>query len=182
VNATHASILRLSCLSLVTTWIGVWLAKRLHENAQGIATGIGFSVGIMLLISLIELVPEATAAAGLFPALGTFVLGAGLVWSANVIVPHHHPIEEMDLFNSRALRTASASAATTLFGMLVSFPMISRISGPSLDALLALSAGVLMYVCASHLLPRAEKENKMFCMVAMAGSVLVAIIIVISMV
>ncbi len=73
-----------------------------------------------------------------------------------------------------------AAAATTPLGMLVSWPLISRIGPQTLGALLALSAGALIYVGATHLLPRAEQERKQFSLVALAGGVLVAVIIVLS--
>jgi zinc transporter ZupT len=73
-----------------------------------------------------------------------------------------------------------AAAATTPMGMLVSYPLISTIDRQTLGALLALSAGALIYVGATHLLPRAEQEHKKFSLVALAGGVLVAVIIVAS--
>ena len=73
-----------------------------------------------------------------------------------------------------------AAAATTPLGMLLSWPMISRIDAQTLGGLLALSAGALIYVGATHLLPRAEQERKRFSLVALAGGVLVAVIIVMS--
>jgi zinc and cadmium transporter len=73
-----------------------------------------------------------------------------------------------------------AAAATTPLGMLVSYPLISTIDQQTLGALLSLSAGALVYVGATHLLPRAEQEQKRFSLVALAGGVLVAVIIVIS--
>ncbi|MGM0913831.1 MAG: ZIP family metal transporter [Pseudomonadota bacterium] len=73
-----------------------------------------------------------------------------------------------------------AAALTTPLGMLASFPLISVIDPPLLGSLLALSAGALIYVGATHLLPRAEQEAKPFSLVALAGGVLVAVIIVLS--
>ena len=73
-----------------------------------------------------------------------------------------------------------AAAATTPFGMLVSYPLVSAIDRQTLGALLALSAGALVYVGATHLLPRAEQEKKKFSLIALAGGVLVAVIIVAS--
>ncbi len=73
-----------------------------------------------------------------------------------------------------------AAAATTPLGMLVSWPLISAIDRETLGALLALSAGALVYVGATHLLPRAEQEQKRFSLVALAGGVMVAVIIVAS--
>ncbi|MCP5276748.1 MAG: ZIP family metal transporter [Thiobacillus sp.] len=73
-----------------------------------------------------------------------------------------------------------AAAVTTPLGMLVSYPLVSAIDRQTLGALLALSAGALVYVGATHLLPRAEQERKRFSLVALAGGVLVAVIIVAS--
>jgi zinc and cadmium transporter len=73
-----------------------------------------------------------------------------------------------------------AAAATTPLGMLVSWPLISAIEKSTLGALLALSAGALVYVGATHLLPRAEQEKRKFSLVALAGGVLVAVVIVAS--
>lgn len=73
-----------------------------------------------------------------------------------------------------------SAAATTPIGMLLSWPLINTIDQQVLGALLSLSAGALVYVGATHLLPRAEQEHKRFSLVALAGGVLVAVIIVTS--
>ena len=73
-----------------------------------------------------------------------------------------------------------AAAATTPLGMLVSYPSIRQMHPTALGSLLSPSAGALVYVGATHLLPRAEQENKKFSLVALAGGVLVAVIIVMS--
>jgi zinc transporter ZupT len=71
-----------------------------------------------------------------------------------------------------------AAALTTPLGMLVSYPFISQIDKPLLGALLSLSAGALVYVGATHLLPQAEKEPKKYSLVALGGGILVALVIV----
>lgn len=73
-----------------------------------------------------------------------------------------------------------AAAVTTPLGMLVSYPVIREIDQHTLGGLLSLSAGALVYVGATHLLPRAEQEHKKFSLVALAGGVLIAIIIAMS--
>jgi zinc and cadmium transporter len=73
-----------------------------------------------------------------------------------------------------------AAAATTPLGMLVSYPFISAIDQEMLGALLSLSAGALVYVGATHLLPRADQEHRKYSLVALAGGVLVAVIMVVS--
>ena len=73
-----------------------------------------------------------------------------------------------------------AAAATTPLGMLVSWPLVSRIDSLTLGALLAMSAGALVYVGATHLLPRADQEHKRYSLIALAGGVAVAAVIVMS--
>lgn len=77
-----------------------------------------------------------------------------------------------------ALLAFAAAAATTPLGMLVSWPMVSAIDPPTLGVLLATSAGALVYVGATHLLPQAEQARRRYSLVALAGGVLVAIVIV----
>jgi len=73
-----------------------------------------------------------------------------------------------------------ATAATTPLGTAVSYPLISELDRATLGALLAFSAGALIYVGATHLLPHAEREPARFSLLALAGGVLVAIGIVVS--
>jgi zinc transporter ZupT len=73
-----------------------------------------------------------------------------------------------------------AAAFTTPLGMLVSYPIMGVLDQSTLGALLSLSAGTLVYVGATHLLPRAEQEQKKYSFVALGGGVLVAVIIVLS--
>lgn len=81
----------------------------------------------------------------------------------------------------RAARLAFLAAATTTpLGTLVSYPFVRGIDEQLLGMLLALSAGALVYVGATHLLPRAEREHRRFSLVALAGGVAVALIVVAS--
>ena len=73
-----------------------------------------------------------------------------------------------------------AAALTTPVGTLISFPMISQIDKPVLGALLSVSAGALVYVGATHLLPHAERESAKYSLVALLGGILVALGIVLS--
>jgi len=73
-----------------------------------------------------------------------------------------------------------AAALTTPLGMLLSYPLISRIDHPLLGALLAFSAGALVYVGATHLLPQAETEHKKYSLLALAAGILVAVVIIFS--
>jgi zinc transporter ZupT len=73
-----------------------------------------------------------------------------------------------------------AAALTTPIGTAVSFPFVSRIDQELLGALLALSAGALIYVGATHLLPQAEREPRKFSLAALAAGVACAVGIILS--
>ncbi len=79
-----------------------------------------------------------------------------------------------------ALYAFLAAAVSTPLGTLVSYPFISNIKQSTLGTLLAISAGALVYVGASHLLPAVERENKKYSIFALAAGVLVAVIIILS--
>jgi len=72
------------------------------------------------------------------------------------------------------------AALTTPLGTLASYPFVTQIGPPQLGLLLALSAGALIYVGATHLLPRAEREPRRFSLVALAAGILVALGIILS--
>lgn len=73
-----------------------------------------------------------------------------------------------------------AAALTTPLGMLISYPMVNNIDKSMLGALLSVSAGALIYVGATHLLPQAEQERKRYSIIALGGGIVVAVIIVLS--
>jgi zinc and cadmium transporter len=79
-----------------------------------------------------------------------------------------------------ALYAFFTAAISTPFGTLVSFPFISKIDNATLGILLAISAGALVYVGASHLLPAVEKENKKYTLVSLGAGILIAVLIVVS--
>lgn len=140
-STTHAAVLLLSLLSLFTTWLGVMLAVRLRENARAIAAGIGFSTGIMLLISLLELVPESIAIMGVPPTLMSFALGAGLVWTAHLVVPHTHLVEEKGMADRMLVKTAYLVAlGLILHDVPEGFAMANAyIASPELGVLVAVA-------------------------------------------
>ncbi len=68
-----------------------------------------------------------------------------------------------------------AAAATTPIGAVISFPFISSLQPSHLGVLLGMTAGILTYVGASHLLPEAEREMKPYGILAFALGILVAV-------
>lgn len=93
-NAAITAVLGLSLLSILSTVIGFGLASRLGDRAEGIAVGIGFSVGTMLLLALVELLPEAARAGSWWSALAAGALGAVVVAALHLVVPHTHLVQE----------------------------------------------------------------------------------------
>jgi len=69
----------------------------------------------------------------------------------------------------------AAAAATTPLGTLVSHPLIADIEPVSLGAMLAVTAGMLVYVGATHLLCHAQQEPRRYSAVAMGAGIVVAI-------
>ncbi len=73
-----------------------------------------------------------------------------------------------------------AAAFSTPLGTLISYPFIHRIDREILGLMLAFSAGALLYVGATHLLPAVENEDKRYTLLSLFAGILVAVIIVIS--
>lgn len=81
---------------------------------------------------------------------------------------------------SAFLMAFAAAALTTPLGTAVSQPFIGQIDRSLLGALLALSAGALIYVGATHLLPVTEREPRRYSLVALVGGMLAAVGIIFS--
>jgi len=73
-----------------------------------------------------------------------------------------------------------AAAFSTPLGTLISFPFINTINRGVLGLMLAFSAGALLYVGATHLLPEIEKENKKNTLFSLCFGILIAFIIVLT--
>lgn len=132
---TYIAILLLAFLSVITTLLGVVLAIYVGRNERAIAVGIGFSAGIMLLVSFFELVPEAVDEAGIGITSTAFILGMLIVAMLHWVIPHTHLVEEKGMFRRTLLRTAYLVA----FGLILhdvpeGFAMAnSYIASPSLQ-------------------------------------------------
>jgi zinc and cadmium transporter len=71
-----------------------------------------------------------------------------------------------------------AAALTTPLGVIVASPFLQHISDTTLGILLSLSAGCLVYVGATHLLPHVEREEQKYSVIALVTGVIVAVLIV----
>jgi ZIP family zinc transporter len=143
-SATYAAVLLLSLLSCATAVLGVALALSLRENARALAAGIGFSAGLMILISVRELIPESIAAIGVTATLGSTSAGAALVWSAHFVIPHTHLFKEKGMADKALIRSAYLVA----FGLILhdvpeGFAMANAyVASPALGVLVALAIGL----------------------------------------
>jgi ZIP family zinc transporter len=141
---TYIAVLLLAFLSGLTTLIGVSLALYFRKSIKGIVIGIGFSSGIMLLISFFELIPESVGTAGIPKTLIAVLLGICLVGILNFIIPHTHFVEEKGHIDIHLLKTAYLVA----FGLILhDFPegfalANSYIHSPSLGVLVALAIAI----------------------------------------
>jgi ZIP family zinc transporter len=141
VSNTSTAVILLSLLSVLTTALGVVLALKLRENTRAIAAGMGFSVGIMVLISSVELIPEANAAMGAVSTLTSAALGAALLWVMHLVIPHTHLFPETGLTN----RVLFRSAYLVAFGLVLhdvpeGFAMANAyVAAPALGVLVALA-------------------------------------------
>ena len=142
--STHIAVLLLASLSVFTTLLGVTLAIYVGKNERAIAIGIGFSAGIMLLISFFELIPEAVNETNITITAITCLLGMLVVAVLHWTIPHTHLVEEKGAFNRTLLKTAYLVA----FGLILhdvpeGFAMAnSYIASPSMGILVALAIAI----------------------------------------
>jgi zinc and cadmium transporter len=170
---------------LLAGFLGIYLSNRLlsvyachgHDDCTDLAKGITPALGIgfhSLVDGVIYAVTfKVSVFTGALAAIG--------------MVLHEFPegvITYMLLQRSgldrkkAAIYAFLAAGASTPLGTLVSYPFLNRLGRPALGALLAASAGALVYVGASHLLPAIEEEGGKYTLVSLAAGVLTAVTIV----
>jgi zinc transporter ZupT len=166
---TFVAVMLASSLACVVTTIGIYVISSgiipmlgigFHSFIDGVIYSVTFNVSIFtgVLVAIGMVLHE-------FPeGIVTFLL-----------------LERGGFDRKRSARTAFlAAAVSTPVGALVSYPFIQKIGSAGLGILLAISAGALVYVGASHLLPEVEKENKRYSVISLAVGVAVAVFIVMS--
>jgi zinc and cadmium transporter len=88
-------------------------------------------------------------------------------------------LKETGLSEKKSLLYAFLAAAlSTPLGTIVAYPFISSLEELQLAMLLGISAGALIYVVASRLLPEGEKGLKKHSLFALAIGMLIAIVII----
>jgi ZIP family zinc transporter len=140
-NRAYTAVILLSLLSSVTTCLGVALALLLRENTRAIVTGLGFSVGIMILIPVMDLIPESIAVTGAVRALTMAVLSAAVVWTAHLAIARFYLTEEKGMTDKASIK----SAFLVVFGLVLhdvpeGFAMANAyIASPNLGILVAIA-------------------------------------------
>lgn len=142
-SGPYLSVLLLAFLSGATTLIGVALAIVLGDKPKLMVMGIGFSTGIMALISLCELVPEGVNKMGPAATSLSVGLGAALIFTLHVFIPHLH------LGREQTAPTVELGATYLIVGGLIlhdvpeGFAMANAfLSSPSLGLLVAVGIAI----------------------------------------
>lgn len=139
----YGVVLVLATLSGLTTLIGVGPALTIGRNERGAAAGIGFSTGIMLIISFFELVPEAVTEIGPMNTGAATIGGLLLVATADPLLTHFHIVKEVGVFGQEL-----ESAYLIAFGLILhdfpeGFAMAnSYVQSPALGILIAVAIGL----------------------------------------
>ncbi|WP_363351791.1 hypothetical protein [Methylocystis echinoides] len=137
----YGAVLALSSLSVMTTVLGVALASLIHANDRAIAIGVGFSTGIMLLISGVDLISEAYLKLGKSQVAWATLSGGAVLWLANSILRHIHLGPEHGEADARLASSASLVATgLILHDVGEGFAMANAyIASPGLGVLVAVS-------------------------------------------
>jgi len=73
-----------------------------------------------------------------------------------------------------------AAALSTPVGAAIAYPFLRNVEQPVLGNWLALSAGALVYVGATHLLPEVEEQRRLDTILTLAAGVLVGVVVILS--
>ena len=139
--STWLAVTALALLSIVSTALGVGLAYWVGPRSGVRAAGVGLSVGVMVAISLLELLPEASREAGVVVAAIGALTGAGLLAVLHAVIPHVHLVAEDSGLRARELRRAYLVA----FGLILhdfpeGFAMANAyLSAPRLGVVVAIA-------------------------------------------
>lgn len=138
--STWLAVTALASLSILSTALGVGLAYWVGPRRGVRAAGIGFSVGVMVAVSLLELLPEASREAGVVVTAVGALAGTGLLAVLHGVIPHVHLVAEDSGLRARELRRVYLVA----FGLILhdfpeGFAMANAyLSAPRLGVLVAI--------------------------------------------
>ncbi|MFA5051527.1 MAG: ZIP family metal transporter [Patescibacteria group bacterium] len=97
-------VLVLSALSGAATILGVIIGIRVNHKS-GIVFGASFAAGIMILISLCELMPASFREGMHWVTVAGVAAGAAVLWVASAVLPHFHTAQEIESAGPKRLMT-----------------------------------------------------------------------------
>lgn len=136
-------ILFLSALAGLSTLIGVGLALLIGRNDRAVSLGMGFSAGLMVCMSLLDLIPEALSLGTPSIVWSSALAGAGLIALLHYVIPHIHLQAEVDV-GPYATKTPIHTSLLVAVGLVLhdfpeGFAMASAyLSSPHLGVLVAI--------------------------------------------
>ncbi len=95
-------ILLLALASGGATFLGVAIGNRVNSKAN-IAFGNSFAAGIMILISVFELMPAAAEELNIIKTILALLLGIIIIFVLNYFVKHIHSVKEITDYDNRSL-------------------------------------------------------------------------------
>jgi len=94
-NASLLTALGLSLLAGLATIVGSLIAFAVRRpTSRFLSLALGFSAGVMLSVSFVELFAKAAGNLGLAWAALAFLIGFGAMFAVDVWLPHFHPVEQ----------------------------------------------------------------------------------------
>jgi len=101
INIMTKEIILISSLSVISTLFGIGIAYLIVNYVKNPsikkpleATAIGYSAGIMVVLSLVELLWHPMQIANKFNVITWFIFGIIIIWLLDLILPHIHHFHE----------------------------------------------------------------------------------------
>ena len=107
-------VISLSFLAGFATLIGALIAPHFKKNIKGTVAGLSFAAGIMILISLFELIPKSLVSLGTQKTSIALFLSVLSMVFINYLIPHTHLIKE-----KRHEKSSIKAAYLTAFGIIL---------------------------------------------------------------
>ncbi|EEN5924390.1 zinc transporter ZupT [Salmonella enterica] len=159
----------LTLLAGAATFIGAFLGVLGQKPSNRVlAFSLGFAAGIMLLISLMEMLPAALDTEGMSPVLGygMFIIGLLGYFGLDRLLPHAHP---QDLVQKRqqplpgsikrtAIFWAGISGMAEILGGVLAWLILGSLVSPIvMAAIMAAVAGIMVALSVDELMPLAKE-------------------------
>ncbi len=91
----NINILILASLAGLATLVGFFLGSLFKKTKKNIILSASFSASLMILISVFELIPTASKDIDIKSLIFWVMLGAFIIWIANLVIPHLHSMKEI---------------------------------------------------------------------------------------